>query len=158
MAPVDPSSFHYGRTGEGLASLISSCEYDVIGKMAGTVSECEWAATLHIVQPTTHSMLCVYNGRPPLAMPGNLSLASFLGTRLFSALLWSHTLMWESFYHFMNLPVMCPTTPRTGRGKQTAPIVGNLITSVLRILHSCTLRCIKAWEFCPRSYKTLNCL
>ena len=46
---------------------LSSCEYDVIGKMAGTFSECGWAATLHIVQPTTHSMLCVYDGHPLLA-------------------------------------------------------------------------------------------
>ena len=41
--------------------------YDVIGKMAEIFNECEWAATLRIVQPTTHSMLCVYDGRPPLA-------------------------------------------------------------------------------------------
>ena len=58
---------------------------------------------------------------------------------------------------FLPLYALTSYVPRTGRGKQTAPIVGNLITSVLRILHSCTLRCIKAWEFCPRSYKTLNC-
>ena len=45
----------------------SSCECDVIGRMAEMFNECEWAATLRIVQPATHSMFGVFDSRPLLA-------------------------------------------------------------------------------------------
>ena len=62
-----PLSTHYPSimVKQETAWHLSSCEYDVIGRMAEIFNEYEWAATLHIVQPTTHSMLCVYNGHLP---------------------------------------------------------------------------------------------
>ena len=95
----------------------------------------------HFVQLHTQCFLCMTvtpyllgtcskcNNLPGIYL-AVLRLPSFLGVRLFWALLCPLTSCekrYQSLSHFICLTMMCPTTT-TSRGKQSAPIVGNLIT------------------------------